>query len=151
MNPTNRKIKSIVNKFNKTSKYCEQDIPRLSVKSKHFRSIRQKIKQIRKDFPGCGVSIYHDAAYDYNRYSIDCEVFPYKYPVKIAQIRFWFDNGELGKGSFGLLACLWDNEGNLLCNKGFPTIKYKDLVVEVRDFKRIVDEYLSKYTKDKGD
>ena len=136
MNHINKKIKKAINQFNR---YRNENVPKLTFKSKRFRSMRKKLYKIFSDFPDCHVHL--SSSEQDNIYNIDCEVIPWHYDVD-APIRFWFDNGMMGKGNFGLLACMFDNKKIIeKFNKVFITLKYVDVVREARSFKEEVEKY----------
>jgi hypothetical protein len=87
-------------------------VPRLSYRSKRLTSIKKKLRQIYKDFPNCAISLEFDSSNE----------------------NFYFDNGDLGKGVFGVVGILYNKNKEICATCVHAAIKYKDLVKELYAF-----------------
>lgn len=131
-----RNLQKQIRYFNKiTSHYRVEGIivPRLSYRSKRLTSIKKKLRQIYKDFPNCEISLDFDSSSE-NPYNVYCRVFPFFYPEKKVDVLFYFDNGDLGKGVFGVVGILYNKDKEICASCVHAAIKYKDLVKELYAF-----------------
>lgn len=108
-------------------------VPRLSYRSKRLTGIKKKLRQIYKDFPNCAISLEFDSSNE-NLYNVNCRVYPFFYPEKKVDVLFYFDNGDLGKGVFGVVGILYDKNKKICATCVHAAIKYKDLVKELYEF-----------------
>jgi hypothetical protein len=131
-----RNLQKQIRYFNKiASHYRAEGIiaPRLSYRSKRLTSIKKKLRHIYKDFPNCAMSLDFDSSNE-NLYNVDGRVYPFFYPEKKVDVLFYFSNGDLGKGVFGVVGILYNKDKEICATCIHEAIKYKDMVKELYAF-----------------
>lgn len=131
-----RNLQKQIQNYNRIASHYRAEgiiVPRLSYRSKRLKSIKKKLRQIYKDFPNCAISLDFDSSNE-NLYNVDCRVYPFFYPEKKVDMLFYFSNGDLGKGVFGVVGILYNKNKELCATCIHETIKYKDMVKELYAF-----------------